>query len=264
MLEHVVTQQEVRSMNGSAITFRQHYEPIEEEARSLFLEDPNRSLDEVARTLSHKYRDQGITKSAISRIRKEVRRAITSAMTPEQPPVLRGKNSEKEFKGGIEPFNPVRWHQPTHATQEVVESVMAAVHTLKSKAPKAAQRHEQQKLFPEPEPGFPESTHEERIRFLEDYALNNINATIDKARQALKHRFGVAVGTKAISETLAIAKQLANESKSKLEEALKSNLEKALGEPLGDPIVDWVKKMRAFGIRQITVEASGFNIKMVD
>lgn len=66
-----------------------------------------------------------------------------------------------------------------------------------------------QKAKRAPASAFVKATKIDRQRFLDEWALENPDATIEEARVALRHRFeGIAMGTKAISDTLRMSKSL--------------------------------------------------------
>lgn len=184
-----------------------HYAPIEDEARRMFHGSPSLSVDTVARTLAEKYRHQSITKPAISRIRHEVRQTNQRLVSSLEGEAVPSDQSESQ-----------------NSEQSMEQKRDDSISILR-----------------------PRSSHRERMQFLEEYALNHITATIAQAREALRTRFGEAVGTKAISDTLALVKQLAKESR--------------LDAPR-PPFIECVRLMRAHRISQITVLNNGtFEIK---
>jgi hypothetical protein len=63
------------------------------------------------------------------------------------------------------------------------------------------------KLKPAPASRLARATKLDRVKFLEDWALQNPLETIEEARTAIRERFGISLGTKIISDTLRDAKR---------------------------------------------------------
>lgn len=86
----------------------------------------------------------------------------------------------------------VRQSKPTEST------TMAAVEKLQNAA----------KHVPAGASAEARATKDARVQFLETWALENPLATIEQARQTVREKFGISLGTKLISDTLRMAKQL--------------------------------------------------------
>lgn len=214
-------------MQSAAVQFQKSHS-VDAEIKGLFLENPNLSVDTVARALATKYRHRGPNKGQISRIRHEVRIALTAAQTPTAPPMLRHERKLEVVPApAVEvevPFNGIRWGEEEVATPS-----------------------EQMKT---PMESFPESTRRERIGYLEEYVLANPNSTISAARSALKERFGQAVGTKAICDALAAVRDYAREPE--------AQLSLVLPRPSPSMTIDTlVKAMRELGLKQIRITPEG-------
>jgi hypothetical protein len=182
----------------------------EKEARRLLFDDPDLSIDEVARTLDKARLPLG--KDAISRIRLEVRRSITNEkpMASIHPFVRRRDPFQPAVKVTVinatspapEPFNPPRWVNSTPAAtpKPVVRPAQAQTPALPKEL--NVKPVEDQKA------AQPEVTTEEKRRWLDDWLLEHPTATVTKAREALHAKFGSALGTTYISETVKVAHSL--------------------------------------------------------
>lgn len=92
----------------------------------------------------------------------------------------------------------VRQEQPDPAKPASQVTIMAA-RNLQSAARKNA---------PHPSSSESRAQKHERVKFVESWALDNPLATIEDAREALRQKFGIAVGTSIIANSLRMAKQL--------------------------------------------------------
>lgn len=149
--------------------------------RDLFLEDPGLSIDNAARTLSERFRNQGLVKDEISRIRLEVRNRIRSASG------VASRLSRPERA----PFNPPH-HAPEQRKKEP-EQKPAEVIPMRPK--------------PQTHPRAPEAK-KERIKFLSDWVMTHPHARISDAVAALKKEFGTALSTRYVADTLKVAREL--------------------------------------------------------
>ena len=111
------------------------------------------------------------------------------------------------------------------------------------------------------------ATKVDRVKFLEAWALDNPMATNEEAREAVRSRFGISLGSEIISQTMRLARE-AWESQRKA--AAKTHMpleaptaiipepqaptEKA---PVQQQIQSWAKTMREAGISLIEILPDG-------
>lgn len=110
------------------------------------------------------------------------------------------------------------------------------------------------------------STKPARVSFLETWALDHPNGTIEEARQAIKARFGMAIGTREISDVMKMTKALHDGKQVKQTREPKQILEQprqVVGSPshhdsfLHDQILEWSVVMKAHGVKAIEVMSDG-------
>lgn len=178
----------------------------ESTARRLFLDDPGRSIDEVARELSNS--GLGLKKDILSRIRYDVRRAIDGGLQPKHtPPLLRRRNPFDPKVQVInpvpavrpEPFNPPRLIPIKTMIELPPVSPPPVVHAVPNPPTPPA---------PEPEAEKPTAPLEDRKRWLEDWLLENPDASVTKAREALHRQFGITMSTTTISDLVKTVRAL--------------------------------------------------------
>lgn len=199
-------------------------------ARDLFLENPGLSIDAAARTINETC-DRGLVKTEISLIRQEVRSRIShgaNGIKWPHAPKLKAR----------EPFNPPHFGEPQRPKLKAVES--EATMPAKKEQPQSP----------------PLSTKEERAAFLSDWAEKNPNATIADARAALNERFGLAMGTAYIADTLRVAKEIARSAQHAhpVEATIQGNSQE-------EKIEEIVKTCRALGILAIHIDGNDYRVE---
>lgn len=147
---------------------KERFADARDQARKLFLEDPNASIDSIARTLNAHYSNHGLVKDELSRIRMEVRKLIDHSHSKSTSVVQLRKERAMQHSATIQPHT-----EP------------APVLTKKDAEGKRA-----------------------RITFLSDWVLSHPNARISDAQEALHDTFGIGLNTKYVADTLKAARQL--------------------------------------------------------
>lgn len=176
----------------------------EAEARRLFLDDPGRSIDEVARDLNR--RGLGLKKHVLSNIRHSVRAVIDQAHHATPPIVRRRDPFQVSPRVQIvtpvkspEPFDPPRIVQIAKAVElPPVPAPPVVTPISEPPAPTAPVEAAQVPAVP----------LEERKRWLEDWLLEHPDASVPKAREALLKQFGMTMGTTAISDLVKTVRAL--------------------------------------------------------
>lgn len=106
----------------------------------------------------------------------------------------------------------------------------------------------------------PPSTHDDRVKFLEDFALNYPHASIDMARKALLHRFGKALNQQLMANVLKMVKDL-QPKHVPFAALLNGN---GGVQQAKDAILECVRIMKEHGLRSITINSDGtFNIALM-
>lgn len=182
----------------------------EQFARTLFLAEPNLGIDDAARRINEECR-RGLIKPTISNIRREVRQRLEAEALFSKDAASKIGNSAGYIIRKKQVFNPVRvvvnpapllnvksalesLVNKEDVTVEAVESTVTSTKSLEKPAPASAELR---------------ANKADRLAFLESWALENPLATIEQAREALREKFnGVAMGTKVISDTLRMSRQI--------------------------------------------------------
>jgi hypothetical protein len=100
------------------------------------------------------------------------------------------------------------------------------------------------------------ATKVDRLKFLEAWALDNPLQTIEAAREAVRARFGISLGTKTLSDTLRNAKALW-EAKRRESQELPPLAVPAGTDPIQVQVHAWAQGMRKAGVRLIELMPDG-------
>lgn len=149
----------------------------EQFARTLFLDDPEMSIDTACRIVNDQF-ERGLHKSAVSQIRAAVRQSINAAMPDREPEPKEEPNSFVNRPRLV-------------STNKGVEEEM-----------------EHRKGRATVDTGI-------KRTFLGDWATENPLSTIREAREALRKQFGETLGTSYIADTLKAARALVLEHQRK-------------------------------------------------
>lgn len=99
------------------------------------------------------------------------------------------------------------------------------------------------------------ATKVDRLKFLEAWALDNPLQTIEAAREAVRARFGISLGTKTLSDTLRSAKALWEAKRRESQEP--APLLPGTGDPIQVQVATWALGMRKAGVRLIELMPDG-------
>lgn len=244
----------------------------EQYARELFREKPNLGIDDAARQINDRCK-RGLIKPTIAVIRREVRQRLEAEalfdktaqqkLGPHPGFVIRRKQIFNPVRVTInpEPLRDVRSSLEALAAQNEME-----VRPQETTVPTA-------KPIEKPKPASAELKNSklERLKFLETWCLEHVQtATIESARDALREQFnGVAMGTKIISDTLRMAKQIYEEQTQNalrlveqtvaLPPAVEVSAPKSVMShvPVQHQVAQLASQMRALGVRLVEITPDG-------
>lgn len=108
--------------------------------------------------------------------------------------------------------------------------------------------------LPAPSSAEARATKVDRVKYLEAWADENPLATIEAAREAVRLKFGISLGTKIISDTLRMARQ-GWETKRKAGQSMQAQEEP--GQSIQQQINTWVQGMKALSIRLVEILDDG-------
>lgn len=212
----------------------------EEYLRRCFTENPFMSLDQAAKKLDKEHYHK-LHLSEITRIRTFAKQQLASqGKLPAIQPQIRRK----------EAFN---------APRLTVAPEVVTVNATAEAVPQAVKQ-------------FPVSSKQDRSKFLDSWAEQHPNGTINEARKALMDHFGMAIGTAHIAETLKLARQIAglepkpqekpvpvldNEDAESARRAIAFAAERAAPGANTTSVQGIVQAMKALGLTKVEIKADG-------
>lgn len=98
------------------------------------------------------------------------------------------------------------------------------------------------------------ATKVDRLKFLENWAVDHPLSTIEQARAAVRGQFGISLGTKILADALRNAKGLWEAKRIEMAHTPGGGLE---GQPLQVQVQAWTEGMLKAGVRLIELLPSG-------
>ncbi len=103
------------------------------------------------------------------------------------------------------------------------------------------------------------STPEERRSWFSDWALDNPGSTVEAARRALNERYGLAIGTKSITDILGEARKIHADSKPQ-DPPAPIPVPAPLSVP--NPILDLVEAAKKLGIKRLEISKDDYTVEL--
>lgn len=129
------------------------------------------------------------------------------------------------------------------------------------------------RVTPAPASKQARATKLDRVKFLEDWSVSNPLGTIEAAREAIKEKFGISLGTKIISDTLRSAKNNWESQRRAMASggspgplsppppSMRDSHARHSGQTLPELVSQWAEEMRVNGVRLLELLPDG-NIRM--